>query len=82
MDQQSHLTPNTVAELRRRGVGPQTALTLITLLPELGTLNRREAGALWRDPNLTTKIMALVDALGSLVRFVLMPGQRGRHYGC
>lgn len=29
-----------------KGVGPQTALTLITLLPELGTLNRREAGAL------------------------------------
>jgi transposase len=25
---------------------------------------------------LTTKIMALVDALGNLVRFVLMPGQR------
>lgn len=25
---------------------------------------------------LTTKIMALVDALGNLVRFVLLPGQR------
>jgi transposase len=25
---------------------------------------------------LTTKIMALVDALGNLVRFILMPGQR------
>ena len=31
---------------RVKGIGPQTALTLITLLPELGTLNRREAGAL------------------------------------
>jgi len=25
---------------------------------------------------LTTKILALVDALGNLVRFILMPGQR------
>lgn len=26
---------------------------------------------------MTTKILALVDALGNLVRFVLLPGQRG-----
>jgi len=28
------------------GVGPQTATTLITHLPEIGTLNRRQAAAL------------------------------------
>jgi transposase len=30
---------------------------------------------------LTTKILALVDALGNLVRFRLMPGQRGENTG-
>jgi len=30
---------------------------------------------------LTTKILALVDALGNLVRFRLMPGQRGETTG-
>jgi transposase len=30
---------------------------------------------------LTTKILALVDALGNLVRFRLMPGQRGETIG-
>jgi transposase len=30
---------------------------------------------------LTTKVLALVDALGNLVRFRLMPGQRGETTG-
>ena len=30
---------------------------------------------------MTTKILALVDGLGSLVRFILMPGQRGEITG-
>jgi len=30
---------------------------------------------------MTTKILALVDALGNLVRFALMPGQRGEITG-
>ncbi len=30
---------------------------------------------------MTTKILALVDALGNLIRFRLMPGQRGETIG-
>ena len=44
-------------------------------------LQRRQAGGerrLWGKSRggLTTKILALTDALGRLVRFVLLPGQR------
>ncbi|MGY3103391.1 hypothetical protein ACVWW7_000018 [Bradyrhizobium sp. LM6.9] len=31
---------------------------------------------------MTTKILALTDALGNLVRFVLLPGQRFDTVGC
>ena len=42
-----------------------------------GSDNRRFAEAvLWIARGMTTKILALTDALGTLVRFVLLPGQR------
>src|SRR5437660_1485168 len=42
-----------------------------------GAKGGAETNAIGRSRGgLTTKIMALVDALGNLVRFVLMPGQR------
>jgi len=44
------------------------------LFPLTSSAPRRSKSA--RPPRLTTKIVALVDALGNLVRFVLLPGQR------
>jgi transposase len=47
-----------------------------------GAKGGAETNAIGRSRGgLTTKIVALVDALGSLVRFILLPGQRHDRWG-
>src|SRR3954453_23066055 len=68
----TRLTPTTSPTTRRTSLPEPTAAVAST--GHLGC--RRRTTWLTRYSGLTTKIVALADALGNLVRFVLLPGQR------